>query len=53
MVGVDFDGIAPMNAVGDSHGKEEDGMAGEFRKSGSGVEKEEMVIIELFELHDF
>lgn len=53
VVGVDFDGIAPMNAVGDGHGKEEDGMAGEFRKSGSGVKKEEMMIIELFELHDF
>lgn len=30
VVGVDFDRIAPMNAVGDGHGKEEDGMAGEF-----------------------
>ena len=37
VVSVDFDGVAPVNAVGNGHGKEEDGMAGEFREAGSGI----------------
>lgn len=52
MVGVDLDGVAPMNAVGDGHRKEEDGMTGELGEAGSGVKKEQMMIIELLELHD-
>lgn len=34
MVGVDFDGVAPVNAVGDGHGEEENGVAGELREAG-------------------
>lgn len=52
MVGVDFDGIAPVDAVGDGHRKEEDRMTGEFGKTGSRVKKEQVMIIELLEFHD-
>lgn len=53
VVGVDLDGITPMDAVGDGHGKEKDGVAGEFGETGSGIKKEEVMVVELFELHDF
>lgn len=53
MISIDFDGVAPVDAVGDSHGEKEDGMTGEFGKAGSGIEKEKMVVVELFKLHDF
>lgn len=35
MIGVDFDEVTPVDAVGNSHGKEEYGMAGEFGEARS------------------
>lgn len=35
MVGVDLDRVTPVDAVGDSHGKEEHGMTGEFGEARS------------------
>lgn len=52
VVGVDFDGVAPMDAVGDGHREEENGMAGEFGEARGGVEEEEIMVVELFKLHD-
>ena len=52
VVGVDFDGVAPMDAVGDSHREEENGMTGEFGEAGGGVEEEKIMVVELLELHD-
>lgn len=52
MIGVDFDGIAPMDAVGDGHREKENRMSGEFRKAGGRIEKEKMMVVKLLELHD-
>lgn len=35
MVGVDFDGVTPVNTVGDGHGEKEYGMAGKFGEARS------------------
>lgn len=35
MVGVDLDGVTPVDAVGDGHGEEEHGVAGEFGEARS------------------
>lgn len=53
MVGIDFDRVAPVDAVGDGHGEEKYGVAGEFGETGSGVEEEQVMIVELLKLHDF
>lgn len=53
MVGVGFERTSPVNAIGDGHGEEEGGVAGEFDETLGRSKEEKMAIVGLLELHDF